>query len=89
MTGGYVASGNWAAIVGRIFADVGNADDLTVFVLVGGAVMLGAGYAAPLTGVIIITELTGQPGLIVPSLMAMTIAMLIVGNRSVSHAQIE
>ena len=75
------------AIVGRIFADVGNADDLTVFVLVGGAAMLGAGYAAPLTGVIIITELTGQPGLIVPSLMAMTIAMLIVGNRSVSHAQ--
>jgi CIC family chloride channel protein len=77
------------AIVGRIFADVGNAPDLTMYVMVGGATMLGAGYAAPLTGVIIITELTGQPGLIVPSLMAMTIAMLTVGNRSVSHAQIE
>jgi CIC family chloride channel protein len=77
------------AIVGRVFADVGNAQDLTMYVMVGGATMLGAGYAAPLTGVIIITELTGQPGLIVPSLMAMTIAMLTVGNRSVSHAQIE
>lgn len=75
------------AIVGRIFADVGNVDDLTVYVLVGGATMLGAGYAAPLTGVIIIAELTGQPGLIVPSLMATTIALLTVGNRSVSHAQ--
>lgn len=75
------------AIVGRIFADVGNVQDLTMFVLVGGATMLGAGYAAPLTGVIIIAELTGQPGLIVPSLMAMTVAMLTVGNRSVSHAQ--
>ena len=75
------------AIVGRIFADVGNAEDLTMYVMVGGATMLGAGYAAPLTGVIIIAELTGQPGLIVPSLIAMTIAMLTVGNRSVSHAQ--
>ncbi len=75
------------AIVGRIFADVGNAEDLTMYVLVGGATMLGAGYAAPLTAVIIIAELTGQPGLIVPSLMATTIAMLTVGNRSVSHAQ--
>lgn len=75
------------AIVGRIFADVGNSEELTMFVMVGGATMLGAGYAAPLTGVIIIAELTGQPGLIVPSLLATTIAMLTVGNRSVSHAQ--
>lgn len=75
------------AIVGRIFADVGNVEDLTLFVLVGGAAMLGAGYAAPLTGVIIIAELTGQPGLIVPALLATTMAMLTVGNRSVSHAQ--
>jgi CIC family chloride channel protein len=75
------------AIVGRIFADVGNTEELTLFVMVGGATMLGAGYAAPLTGVIIIAELTGQPGVIVPSLLATTIAMLTVGNRSVSHAQ--
>ncbi len=75
------------AIVGRIFADVGNSEELTLFVMVGGATMLGAGYAAPLTGVIIIAELTGQAGLIVPALLATTVAMLTVGNRSVSHAQ--
>lgn len=75
------------AIVGRLFADVGNSEELTLFVMVGGATMLGAGYAAPLTGVIIIAELTGQPGLIVPALLATTAAMLTVGNRSVSHAQ--
>jgi len=75
------------AIVGRIFADVGNAEELTLFVMVGGATMLGAGYAAPLTGVVIIAELTGQTGLIVPALLATTMAMLTVGNRSVSHAQ--
>ena len=75
------------AIVGRIFADVGNIEDLTLFVIVGGAAMLGAGYAAPLTGVVIIAELTGQAGLIVPGLLATTMAMLTVGNRSVSHAQ--
>ena len=55
--------------------------------LVGGATMLGAGYAAPLTGVIIIAELTGQANLVVPALLATTVAMLTVGNRSVSHAQ--
>lgn len=75
------------AIVGRLFADVGNSEDLTLFVMVGAAAMLGAGYAAPLTGVIIIAELTGQAGLVVPGLVATTLAMLTVGNRSVSHAQ--
>ena len=49
--------------------------------------MLGAGYAAPLTGVVIIAELTGQAGLVVPALLATTVAMLTVGSRSVSHAQ--
>jgi CIC family chloride channel protein len=76
------------AIVGRIFADVGNVEELTLFVMVGGATMLGAGYAAPLTGVVIIAELTAQAGLIVPALLATTMAMLTVGNRSVSHAQL-
>lgn len=75
------------AIVGRIFADVGNTEDLTLFVIVGAATMLGAGYAAPLTGVIIMAELTGQAGVIVPGLVATAVAMLTVGNRSVSHAQ--
>jgi CIC family chloride channel protein len=75
------------AIVGRVFADVGDVEELTLYVLVGGATMLGAGYAAPLTGVIIIAELTGQANLVVPALLATTVAMLTVGNRSVSHAQ--
>lgn len=75
------------AIVGRIFADVGQVEEVTLYVLVGGATMLGAGYAAPLTGVIIIAELTGQANLVVPALLATTVAMLTVGNRSVSHAQ--
>ncbi len=75
------------AIVGRIFADTGNSEELALFAMVGAAAMLGAGYAAPLTGVIIIAELTGQTGLIVPGLLATTMAMMTVGNRSVSHAQ--
>lgn len=75
------------AIVGRIFADVGNLEELQLFVLVGGATMLGAGYAAPLTGVVFVAEITAQPALIVPGLIAMATAMLTVGNRSVSPAQ--
>jgi CIC family chloride channel protein len=76
------------AVVGRLFADVGNLEEVTLFVLVGGAAMLGTGYAAPLTGVVFVAEITAQPALIVPALIGMATAMLTVGNRSVSPAQL-
>lgn len=75
------------AIVGRVFSDFGNIEELTLWVLVGGSVMLGAGYAAPLTGVVFVAEVTAQPALIVPALVAMATTMLVVGKRLVSRAQ--
>ena len=53
------------------------------------ACMLGAGYAAPLTGVVFVAEYTGQAGLIVPALVAMAMTRLVVGSRSVSPNQLE
>ncbi len=75
------------AIVGRLFADAASAEDLALYVTIGAAAMLGAGYAVPLTAVVFIAEYTGQATLIVPGLLAVTVAKLVVGARSVSPAQ--
>jgi H+/Cl- antiporter ClcA len=76
------------AIVGRLFADAANTDDLALYVTVGAASMLGAGYAVPLTGVVFVAEYTGQAAIIVPAVLAMTTVRLVVGSRSVSPAQV-
>ena len=76
------------AVLGRLFAEAGRTDDLTVYVLVGAAAMLGAGYAVPFTAVIFVAEYTGQAAVIVPGLLAVTAAMLAVGPRSVSEGQV-
>lgn len=76
------------AVVGRLFAEAGNAEDLALYVTVGAASMLGAGYAVPLTGVVFVAEYTGQATVIVPALLAMTAVRLVVGPRSVSPAQL-
>jgi CIC family chloride channel protein len=76
------------AVVGRLFSEATNTEELALYVIVGAAAMLGAGYAVPLTAVIFIAEYTGQATVIVPGLVAMTAAMLVVGPRSVSGGQI-
>jgi CIC family chloride channel protein len=75
------------AVVGRLFADASSTDDVALYVVVGAATMLGAGYAVPLTGVVFVAEYTGQASVIVPALIAMAVARMIVRNRSVSPAQ--
>lgn len=73
--------------VGRLFADASSTGDVALYVVVGAATMLGAGYAVPLTGVVFVAEYTGQASVIVPALIAMAVARLIVRDRSVSPAQ--
>lgn len=74
-------------VLGRIFADATSSEDLALYVTVGAAAMLGAGYAAPLTAVVFVAEYTGQATLIVPGFLAVAAAKLVVGSRSVSPAQ--
>jgi CIC family chloride channel protein len=76
------------AVIGRLFADAGNVEDAALYVVVGAAAMLGAGYAVPLTAVVFVAEFTGETAYIVPGLLAMTTAHFVVGNRSVSGSQI-
>ena len=75
------------AVAGRLFADASNTNDVAMYVVVGAATMLGAGYAVPLTGVVFVAEYTGQATVIVPALIAMAAARIVVGSRSVSPAQ--
>lgn len=77
------------AVLGRLFADVAPADDdVELYVIVGAAAMLGAGYAVPLTAVVFVAEYTGQAAAIVPGLLAMAAVRLVVGSRSVSEGQV-
>ena len=77
------------AVVGRLFADATSTAEVALFVLVGAACMLGAGYAAPLTGVVFVAEYTGQVAIIVPALVAMAFTVVAAGPRSVSPNQRE
>ena len=68
------------AIVGRIVGDVFNTVDPTLYVLLGIAAFLGAGYRVPLAAVMFVAETTGQPGFIVPALFASVAADLVMGE---------
>lgn len=77
------------AVVGRMFSDAAPGDDdVTLYVIVGAASMLGAGYAVPLTAVVFVAEYTGQAAAIGPGLLAMAAVRIVVGSRSVSGGQI-
>jgi CIC family chloride channel protein len=54
---------------------------------VGIAAFLGAGYCTPLAGVAFVAEATGQPGFLVPALLAAAAAQLVMGGRSFSAYQ--
>ena len=77
------------AVIGRLFADAVSAEELALFVVVGAACMLGAGYAVPLTAVVFAAEYTGQASVVVPALVAVATMRLITGSRSVSPNQLE
>ncbi len=75
------------AIVGRIVGDVFNTVDPTLYVLLGIAAFLGAGYRVPLAAVMFVAETTGQPGFIVPALFAAVAADLVMGEVSITTFQ--
>ena len=57
--------------------DIVNPLDPTLYVLLGIAAFLGAGYRVPLAAVMFVAEATGQPGFIVPALFAAVAAELV------------
>ncbi len=75
------------AVVGRAVGDVVNPSDPTLYVLLGMAAFLGAGYRVPLAAVMFVAETTGQPGFIVPALFAAVAAELVMGEQSITTFQ--
>jgi chloride channel protein, CIC family len=75
------------AIVGRGVGDIVNPLDPTLYVLLGIAAFLGAGYRVPLAAVMFVAEATGQPGFIVPALFAAVAGELVMGRQSITTFQ--
>lgn len=75
------------AIVGAICQQIVDAPNSRLFPTVGIAAFLGAGYRTPLAGVAFVAEATGQPGFLVPALLAAAAAQLTMGRRSFSPYQ--
>ncbi|MCU1396628.1 MAG: putative H(+)/Cl(-) exchange transporter [Ilumatobacteraceae bacterium] len=73
------------AVVGNLI-DRGNAN---LFIVIGIAAFLGAGYRVPLAAVMFVAETTGRPSFIVPGLLAAVAGELIMGASSVTSYQVD
>jgi CIC family chloride channel protein len=69
--------------VGGLFGDL----DTSLFLVIGVAAFLGAGYRVPLAAVMFVAESTGRPGFVVPGLLAAVTAELMMGRASVTTYQ--
>jgi CIC family chloride channel protein len=75
------------ALLGRMFGVVVGHDP-SLFLVVGIAAFLGAGYRVPLAAVMFVAETTGRPGFVVPGLIAAVVAELVMANASVTTHQV-
>lgn len=75
------------AIVGSFAQELVHPANPTLFPTVGIAAFLGAGYRTPLAGVAFVAEATGEPGFLVPALLAAAAAQLVMGRQSFSADQ--
>ena len=73
------------ALTGSIVGGAVDGPDLTLFIVVGVAAFLGAGYRVPLAAVMFVAETTGRPSFIVPGLLAAVAAELMMGASSVTN----
>ncbi len=75
------------ALLGRLAVGVVGGGNITLFVVIGVAAFLGAGYRVPLAAVVFVAETTGRPQFIVPGLLAAVAAALVMGRASVTTYQ--
>jgi len=75
------------AIVGALVQQLVDAPNPRLFPTIGIAAFLGAGYRTPLAGVAFVAEATGQPGFLVPALLAAAASQLTMGRYSFSPYQ--
>ncbi len=75
------------ALTGRAVGGAVQSLDTTLFVVIGVAAFLGAGYRVPLAAVMFVAETTGRPGFVVPGLLAAVAAELTMGRSSITAYQ--
>src|SRR5690606_2201628 len=75
------------ALCGRIVGGAVNELDTPMFVVIGIAAFLGAGYRVPLASVMFVAETTGRASIVVPGLLAAVAAELMMGPSSVTNLQ--
>ncbi len=73
--------------MGRVVGGAVESLNTTLFVVIGVAAFLGAGYRVPLAAVMFVAETTGRPGFVVPGLLAAVAAELTMGRRSITIYQ--
>lgn len=76
------------ALTGRLVGGALHSLDTALFTVIGVAAFLGAGYRVPLAAVMFVAETTGQPGFVVPGLLAAVAAELVMGASSVTEYQV-
>ena len=74
------------ALLGRAFGLVVGGND-ALFLVIGVAAFLGAGYRVPLAAIMFVAETTGRPGFVVPAVIAAVVAELVMGRSSVTTHQ--
>ncbi len=76
------------AAAGGVLGDVGGmlgnnpVDELSLYVLIGMGAMFAGTMMAPMAGLIAILELTGEPGILLPAMLAVVAATLVSGRIS-------
>ncbi len=75
------------ALLGRATAGLIGDPKSSLFVIIGVAAFLGAGYRVPLAAVMFVAEASGRPGFVVPALLAAVAAALVMGSASVTTYQ--
>lgn len=75
------------ALIGSAIGTIADPSNLTLFIVIGVAAFLGAGYRVPLAAVMFVAETTGRPSFIVPGLFAAVAAELVMGNASITKYQ--
>jgi len=74
-------------LAGRMVGGVVGDDHIVLYVVLGLAAFLGAGYRVPLTAVMFVAETTGSTSFVVPALVATAISQTLMGSASVSPYQ--
>jgi CIC family chloride channel protein len=75
------------ALLGRAVGGVVNSPEESLYVVVGIAAFLSAGYRVPLAAIMFVAETTGRPSFVVPGVIAAVAAELVAGQSSVTAYQ--